>query len=342
MRQHKVQMTIMPSVLPVLSGRENFMSYTKRKLEDLNLLDDFLMNAVTYDSTVGVPFCRRLLSELLQKDIDHIEVSPQLVLPPPTPDHRGVRLDVEIKEPLEAGAGLPEFNLYDVEPYLRDVRILPKHNRFYQARIDSRHMHSGDEDFQRLPNLYVITITRDDPFGKDQMVYTVRNKCQEIPDLDYQDGLVYYYFNTTGTQGGNAAVKALLDYLGNSCKSNVTNERIKELDQYVSQVKMLPEVRDAFMRFEDIIYWAKKDAREEGLEEGRTEGRKEGRAEGRAEAAHSTQVSVIMDLLEEFEPLPDNLKTYISSEDDSDTLRRWVKLAAKATSLEDFKTKIGA
>lgn len=310
------------------------MSYTKRKLEDLNLLDDFLMNAVASDETVGVPFCKRLLSELLQKDIHHIEVITQRVLVPPTPEHRGVRLDVEIKESPDDVSDTAEYSIYDVEPYLMDTRMLPKHNRFYQARIDSRHLHSGEADFKLLPNLYIITITREDPFGKDQMVYTVRNTCQEIPALEYQDGLVYYYFNTTGKKGGNSAVKALLDYLGNSSRKNVTNDKIKELDQYVSQVKMLPEVRDAFMRFEDIIYWAKKEAMNEGLEEGRAEGRAQGQEEGVKIA--------LMDLLEEYEPLPDTLKTFISNETDSEKLRSWLKLAAKSSNLEEFKTRIGA
>ena len=30
------------------------------------------------------------------------------------------------------------------------------------------------------------------------MMYTVRNRCEEIPELGYDDGLTFLYFNTKG------------------------------------------------------------------------------------------------------------------------------------------------
>ena len=66
---------------------------------------------------------------------------------------------------------------------------MPKHNRFYQAKIDSRNLSSGEKDFSNLPNLFVIMITDYDPFGYDYMMYTVHNKCEEILQLEYEDGI---------------------------------------------------------------------------------------------------------------------------------------------------------
>ena len=45
------------------------MSYTTKPFEKLDLLDDFLMNAIACDEQVGIPCCRKLLSVLLQKEI---------------------------------------------------------------------------------------------------------------------------------------------------------------------------------------------------------------------------------------------------------------------------------
>ncbi len=101
------------------------------------------------------------------------------------------------------------------------VQNLPKHNRFYQAKIDSRNLKSGEDDFENLPNLFVIMITNYDPFGYDYMMYTIQNKCKELPQLEYEDGLMFIYFNTTGTKGGNSSIKALLNFIQKSKIENV-------------------------------------------------------------------------------------------------------------------------
>ena len=188
-------------------------------------------------------------------------------------------MDVEVKEPLEDT--LPSLNAYDVEPHLRKEKYFPRHNRFYQAKIDSRYIRSGDRDFGNLPNLFVLTITEYDPFGKDQMIYTVSNSCREEPGMKYDDGLVFYYFNTKGKKGGTPEIRAMLKYMMDSTEQNVVNEDIRNLHRCVERVKVLPEVREEFMRFEDVIAWEKEKSHEEGIEEGRKEGRKEGIEEGR-------------------------------------------------------------
>ena len=43
------------------------MAYKKRKLEDLNVLDDFMFSAAASDEEVGKEFCRTMLSVLLER-----------------------------------------------------------------------------------------------------------------------------------------------------------------------------------------------------------------------------------------------------------------------------------
>ena len=152
------------------------MSYTNKTLEELNVLDDFLMNAIVTTPEIGEAFCRTVLSVLLQRKVGKVKVISQRMIPPFTPEHRGIRMDVEIQElEAESGVKLP-VSIYDLEPNLRRGVHLPRHNRFYQAKIDGRHLKSGEEDFVKLPNLYVITITNYDPFGYDYMMYHIRNQ----------------------------------------------------------------------------------------------------------------------------------------------------------------------
>lgn len=259
------------------------MAYKKRKLEDLNVLDDFMFSAAASDGEVGKEFCRTMLSVLLQKELGEIQITAQKTILPCTPEMRGIRMDVEVKEPLEDKETLPSLNVYDVEPHLRKEKYFPRHNRFYQAKIDSRYLRSGEKEFKNLPNFFVLTITEYDPFGKDQMIYTVSNSCREEPGLKYNDGLVFYYFNTKGKKGGTPEIRAMLKYMMESTEKNVVNEDIRNLHRCVERVKVLPEVREEFMRFEDVIAWEKEKSHEEGIEEGRKEGIEEGRKEGRKE-----------------------------------------------------------
>lgn len=169
-------------------------SYRRRSLDELNVLDDFLMSAAASDPEGGPEFCRLLLSALLERQIGKVEVSTQKFLNSYTPELHGVRLDVEVIEPLDGGG--PVANIYDIEPclYNSDLETLTKRNRYYQGRIDGQYLKSGEQNYSRLPNLYVITILPYDPFGQGLMVYQFRNMCRELPELDYPDGLQYIYF----------------------------------------------------------------------------------------------------------------------------------------------------
>ena len=88
-------------------------SIHRRSLEDLNVMDDFLMNAAASDPEGGEEFCRLLLSILLEREIGKVRVNTQKVIPAYSPALRGIRMDVEVVEDTE-----PVLNVYDIEPCL--------------------------------------------------------------------------------------------------------------------------------------------------------------------------------------------------------------------------------
>ena len=143
-------------------------------------------------------------------------------------------------------------------------------------------------------------------------MYTIRNHCEEIPELEYGDGLHFYYFYTGGKHGGNEQIRTLLRYIQDSREENATDEATKELHSYVKQAKVSPEVKQAYMRFEEIIYYE------------------------REEAALDTQRRNILDFLDDYGKIPENLRMRLQKTDDPELLKRWLRLAAKADSLEDF------
>lgn len=74
------------------------MGYTRKPLEELDLIDDFLLNEVTTNREVAEPFCKTVLSVLLQKEIGKLRIVAQRTIPAPNPTMRGIRIDVEIEE----------------------------------------------------------------------------------------------------------------------------------------------------------------------------------------------------------------------------------------------------
>lgn len=70
------------------------------------------------------------------------------------------------------------------------------------------------------------------------------------------------------------------------------------------------------MKFDEWLAWEKQDAIEE------------------------TWHDAIFELLEEFEDIPEELRQRIEEEDSPETLKKWHKLAAKATNIQDFQEKI--
>ena len=160
------------------------------------------------------------------------------------------------------------------------------------------------------------TITNYDPFGRDYMMYTFTNSCKEVKELEYDDGLTFIYFYTDGHNGGSEEIRAMLRYFQSSTPDNVTNEDTREIHQYTNKVKLNPEVRQEFMKFEEIIAYAKAEARDEGKSDS------------------------IIELLAQHGQVPDSLREQITAEHDSAKLSRWLITAAKSVSIEEFAEKM--
>ena len=114
-----------------------------------------------------------------------------------------------------------------------------------------------------------------DPFGYDYMMYRIRNKCEEVDELDYEDGLWFYYFYTGGNKGGNDQIKTMLRYIRNSREENATDSATKKIHKLAEKAKIHPEVRKSYMLWEEYVYLLKKELRPEVKEEVWEEVRKE-------------------------------------------------------------------
>lgn len=199
----------------------------------------------------------------------------------------------------------------------------------------------------------MITITPYDPFGYDHMVYRIRNQCEELPDMPYKDGIRHFYFYTKGRKGGTPAIRAMLDYFQDSRAEKADGEVLQKIHQYVSHVKILPEVKDEFMHLEQYLWerihvevdQIRKELEKEMAEQVTSQVTEQVTAQVTEQVARETELRVvrecqinhILELLEDSGEPPASLKQRLLDETDPAVLKKWLKLAAKSKSFEEFE-----
>lgn len=115
-----------------------------------------------------------------------------------------------------------------------------------------------------------------DPFGLDRMMYTVKSKCMEEPEMEYEDGASTLFLYTRGTKGvPNEALKQLLHYMEETTSANVVNDDLREVHKMVEIVRIDPETTISCVRLTEKLYRSKREGKEEGKIEGRIEGKAE-------------------------------------------------------------------
>ena len=245
-------------------------NYTHRKLEDLNLIDDFLFQEIMSDEEYGEKFCRILLSTILNRPIRHVRITPQKNILGIDTNCHGIRMDAYIEELPETPLCDAEISsdVYDIEPDNGSDRYsLPKRMRYYHGMIDTQLLAIGN-DYSLLPNVVIILILPYDPFSKNRMIYTVQNTCLEDSSIPYEDGAKKIFLYTKGTEGNpSQALRDMLKYIEHSRQENIFNSDIASIHEMVADIKKRKEVGIYYMK----SWEREKLFREMGKEEGKSE-----------------------------------------------------------------------
>ena len=245
-----------------------------RPLAELDLLDDFLFNALLAYPEYGRRFCRKFLRILFGRDFKNLNIVTQKSYGGLDTGYHGARLDVYIEEGDEVEVDSTNVSaIYDIEPdknnKRKEIDAIPQRTRFYHAIIYRRCLKSG-QSYDRLKKVFVIFICPYDPFGDNRMIYTIRNQCVENPELPYDDGARTIFLYTKGEKGrDNETLSQLLDYMENTTRENAVTEELEDIQEMVDAVKEDAEVTVAYMKgFErDQMF----------LEEGKRQGEELGR-----------------------------------------------------------------
>ena len=224
-----------------------------RPLAELDLLDDFLFNALLAYPEYGRRFCRKFLRILFGRDFKNLNIVTQKSYGGLDTGYHGARLDVYIEEGDEVEVDSTNVSaIYDIEPdknnKRKEIDAIPQRTRFYHAIIDRRCLKSG-QSYDRLKKVFVIFICPYDPFGDNRMIYTIRNQCVENPELPYDDGARTIFLYTKGEKGrDNETLSQLLDYMENTTRENAVTEELEDIQEMVDAAKEDAEVTVAYMK----------------------------------------------------------------------------------------------
>lgn len=169
----------------------------------------------------------------------------------------GTKTTEETKPTTETKTAAEKKTVYDMEPdqndSAEDKKALPRRVRFYHGKIAARSLNSG-ADYDELKDVVVMMILSFDPFGLKRMVYTVRNRCVEVPEMEYEDGASTLFLYTKGTEGvPGEALRQLLCYMEKSVWENAVNEELCEIHRMVETVKRDPEVAGMRIQLVDDV-----------------------------------------------------------------------------------------
>ena len=264
---------------------------TKKKLKDLNIIDNFLFNELTMQENPedSKRFCTILIENLLGWKLGNVTISSQRTFQGLDTDRHGICLDVLVEAITHKDdEDIPNVeigsDIYDIEPNTYKDEDA-KRARFYTALIDGRALQSGTK-YKDMKNIYLIIITPYDPFGQDSMIYTVKSRCLEIPDMQYEDGVTSIFLYTRGKKNvlGKKATD-MLHFIEESTTVNAAaNSDCQTIMNMVDRIKVQREVGVRYMKACELEHIYREEGREagrtEGLEAGRAEGLEVGRAEG--------------------------------------------------------------
>ena len=210
-----------------------------KTIDELTFFSDVIFSVVMRQEK----YCKPLLEFIFGVKIKKINyINDQETISSDVITARSIRLDVYVED----GAG----TVYDIEVQTTDKHNLGKRTRYYQSMIDVRILRKGN-DYRKLKKSFVIFICNYDPFGKSQLIYTFRNRCDEDYSVVLDDEAAKIIINTKGTVGNiSDELKAVIQYMDSG---EATTEYTKSLDKEVATVKADEKFRRQYMLYMEAL-----------------------------------------------------------------------------------------
>lgn len=281
----------------------------KRKtLQDLTIKDNFLFGAVMSVEEN----CREFLEMVLGFPIARVVVSREKSIVY-HPEYKGVRLDIYAED--------ENHTHYNVEMQVKKKAALGKRSRYYHSQMVMEALESG-EDYETLPDTFVIFICDFDPFDQKLYCYTFRNECRENKSVKLDDGICTIFLSTKG-ENEEEVPPELVRFLKfvtadlKESEGDFQDRLVSQCQKTIRDIKTDREMGERYMTLEELL----KDEKQEG------------RMEGRLEATREN----ILELLEELGPVPEQLRNQLEELEELGDLKTLHKISARVDSIQAFE-----
>ncbi len=246
------------------------VSEIDKRWEKLTIANDF----VFCKTMLNADLCRDVLEAILGVPIDHVEHISRQEQIDASPDAKGIRLDVYVRD--------EEGTVYNVEMQATDTFELPQRSRYYHALMALDQLGKG-RPYKDLKNSYVIFICSFDPFDLGRRVYCFENRCQGAEHLTLGDGTRTLFLSATAPkqEQGSNRLDEFLDYVARGEVSGELSARLAaEVASVLDNQKwrlefMMLEVRDQ-LNYDRGVLVGRREGLAEGLEQGKAEGLTQG------------------------------------------------------------------
>ena len=219
---------------------------TKKTIKDMDLMDDFLFGESMMNEETAVPMAKLIIERATGIRVKDLMITCQKVLNGLDTDYHGVRLDVSVDEIDIWEKNAETVRVYDIEPNNGAVKELPRRDRYYQSLMDVKLLEAGT-DYEKLPELWSIWILPADPFGGNRMIYTVKNVVEEMPEIEYNDGVRKIFLYTDGEIGGSRELRDLLRYIRDTRAENAVDTELRKLHAGIERLKSSREIGVRYM-----------------------------------------------------------------------------------------------
>lgn len=95
------------------------------------------------------------------------------------------------------------------------------------------------------------------------MLYSVKNRVEEFPQIEYNDGVRKLFLYTDGRKGGNETLRNLLMYIKNSREENAVDEELKKLHSNIERLKNNKKIGVKYMQMQEVMKYKIEEAVEE-------------------------------------------------------------------------------
>ena len=242
----------------------------RRVISSLTLMDDVFFSRCFSENIKCTALLLRII--LGREDLEVVETRTQEWMQ--SIANHSVRLDIFARD--------KKGNIYDIEIQNVQAGNSFRRARYYSAMMDTRSLGKG-EDYEKLPESFVIFITQGDAIGDGKALYTIERMVRETGH-SFSDGTHIVFVSASLAEKDTALGCLMHDMMCADPKRMHFTELRDVVSYYKEDLEGEAKMSSEFeLLIQKYLRKGEEEGHKKGLEQGMKEGIREGLKEGKRE-----------------------------------------------------------